>query len=58
VTTAEAGYARFDSKGRLALRRYVEVEPGDYALVQRTAEGSLIIQPVPFPKGATDDAEA
>lgn len=55
VTLVEAGYARFDNKRRLSLGRYVEIEPGDYALVQRTAEGELIITPVPFPKGGAGE---
>lgn len=46
-----AGYVRFDSKHRLSLKRYVEVEPGDYALVEVTPNGDLIIRPIPFPKG-------
>lgn len=55
MTLVEAGYARFDNKRRLSLGRYVEIDPGDYALVQRTAEGELIITPVPFPKGGTGE---
>lgn len=46
-----AGYARLDSKRRLSIGRYVQWEPGDYALIQVTAEGHLIITPAPFPKG-------
>ena len=49
--TDTAGYVRFDGKRRLSLGRYVEVRPGDYALVERTPDGALIVTPVPFPKG-------
>lgn len=47
-----AGYARFDAKRRISLGRYLaqEIEPGDYALIERTPEGNIIIRPVPFPK--------
>lgn len=50
-----AGYARFDAKRRISLGRYLaqEIEPGDYALIERTPEGNIIIRPVPLPKGET-----
>lgn len=48
----EAGYARFDAKRRISLGRYLsqDIEPGDYALIERTGEGVLIIRPIPFPR--------
>ena len=47
--TIQTGYARFDARHRLTLGRYVKTVEGDYAKITEYADGTLLVEPIPFP---------